>query len=161
RRRTLPTFLVALVGFGLGSLVCGLAPTFALLLVGRVLQGSFGALIATQGLAVAAAVVAPGERGRAMGLVGALAPLGGAAGAGPGIGGVLLARFGWSAIFFVNLPLCALAAGLGLLSLRGVHLGSRRSGSAYRQMGALLRQPTFLWGVLAFGCSVTVGGALY
>jgi predicted MFS family arabinose efflux permease len=80
---------------------------------------------------------------------------------GPGIGGLLLGRFGWSAIFFVNAPVCLLAAGLGLLSLRGVHLGGGRSGSAYRQMGALVRQPAFLWGVLAFGCSVTVGGALY
>src|SRR6266568_9279974 len=99
RFHVLPTFLVAVLGFGLGSLVCGLASSFPLLLVGRVIQGCFGAVIATQGIAVAAAVVSPGERGRAMGIVGALAPLGGVAG--PGIGGLLLANFGWSAVFFV------------------------------------------------------------
>src|SRR5215472_2271770 len=55
----LPTFLVAVLGFGLGSITCGLASNFPLLLVGRVIQGCFGALIATQGLAVAAAVVSP------------------------------------------------------------------------------------------------------
>src|SRR5256885_16913533 len=70
RFRTLPTFLVAVLGFGLGSLTCGLAPNFPLLLLGRVIQGGFGALIATQGIAVAAAVVAPTERGRAMCLIG-------------------------------------------------------------------------------------------
>ena len=159
RFRTLPTFLAAVLGFGLGSVVCGLAPNFAFLLVGRVIQGCFAALLATQGLAVAAAVVSPGERGRAMGIVGALAPLGGVAG--PGIGGLLLARFGWSSIFFVNVPVCLLAALLGLFSLRGVRLGDRQSGSAYRQMGELLRRAPFLWGLLAFFWSVTAAGALY
>ncbi len=157
RFHTLPTFLISVVGFGLGSLTCGLAPNFALLLVGRIVQGCFGAVIATQAIAVAAAVVLPGERGRAMGLIGALAPLGGVAG--PGIGGLLLARFDWSAVFFVNVPVCLLAALLGLFSLRGVRLS--RSGSAYRQMGGLLRRPPFRWGLLAFFCSVTVAGALY
>src|SRR5438105_9774447 len=159
RFRVLPTFLLAVLGFGLGSIICGLASDFALLLVGRVVQGCFGALIATQGIAVAAAVVSPGERGSAMGLIGALAPLGGVAG--PGIGGLLLARFGWSSIFFVNLPACLLAALLGIFSLRGVRLGDRQSGNAYRQMVGLLRRPPFLWGLLAFFCSVTVGAALY
>src|SRR5215470_19221672 len=40
RFRTLPTFLIAVLGFGLGSVTCGLASNFALLLVGRVIQGS-------------------------------------------------------------------------------------------------------------------------
>src|SRR3989440_2920399 len=159
RFRTLPTFLISVVGFGLGSLICGLAPNFALLVAGRVVQGCFGAVIGTQAIAVAAAVVSPGERGRAMGLVGALAPLGGVAG--PGIGGLLLARFGWSSIFFVNVPVCLLAALLGIFSLRDVRLGDRQSGSVYGQMAGLLRRPPFLWGLLAFFCSVTVAGALY
>ncbi len=159
RFRVLPTFLVAVLGFGLGSLLCGLASSFPLLLVGRVVQGCCGAVLATQGLAVAAAVVSPGERGRAMGLVGALAPLGGVAG--PGIGGLLLARFGWSSVFFVNVPICGLAALLGIFSLRGVRLFEQRSGSTYGQMAGLLRRPAFLWGLLAFFWSVSVAGALY
>ena len=159
RFRTLPTFLISVVGFGLGSLTCGLASNFALLVVGRVVQGCFGAVIGIQGLAVTTAVVSPSERGRALGLVGSLAPLGGVAG--PGIGGLLLARFGWSSIFFVNVPVCLLAALLGIFSLRGVRLGDRQSGSAYHQMAGLLRRPPFLWGLLAFFCSVTVGAALY
>src|SRR5437870_12961705 len=63
RFRALPLFLIAVLGFGLGSVACGLAPNYALLLVGRVVQGCFGALIATQGIAVAAAVVAPSAGG--------------------------------------------------------------------------------------------------
>src|SRR6266704_5625239 len=159
RFRSLPTFLVSILGFVLGSVACGLAPNFLVLLTGRIVQGSFAALIATQGVALAAAVVLPKERGRAMGIVGTIAPLGGVAG--PGIGGLLLANFGWSAIFFVNVPVCLLAALLGIFSLRGVRLGDRQSGSAYRQMAGLLRRPSFLWGLLAFFWSVSVAGALY
>src|SRR6266699_2036555 len=161
RFRTLPTFLVAVLGFGLGSLTCGLAPNFPLLLLGRVIQGGFGALIATQGIAVAAAVVAPTERGRAMGLIGSLAPLGGVAG--PGIGGLLLSHWSWQSVFFVNLPICLLTALLGLLSLRGVSLGERHPGSrnGFGQMGALLRRPSFLWSLLGFLCSTTIAAGLY
>src|SRR5207247_901709 len=121
RFRALPTFLVSILGFVLGSVACGLAPNFLVLLTGRIVQGSFAALIATQGVALAAAVVLPKERGRAMGIVGTVAPLGGVAG--PGIGGLLLANFGWSSIFFVNVPVGLLASLLGFLSLRGVTLG--------------------------------------
>src|SRR2546430_16364835 len=153
RFRVLPTFLVAVLGFGLGSIICGLASSFSLLLVGRVVQGCFGAVIATQGIAVAAAVVSSGERGRAMGIVGVLAPLGGVAG--PGIGGLLLANFGWPSVFFVNVPFCLLAALLGLFSLRGVRLGGRPPGGAYRPTAGLLRPPSFPWGLLAFFWSVS------
>jgi DHA2 family multidrug resistance protein-like MFS transporter len=108
---------------------------------------------------VAAAVVSPNERGRAMGIIGAIAPLGSIAG--PGIGGLLLASFGWSAIFFVNVPMCLLAALLGIFSLRGVRLRDQRSSSAYRQMVGLLRRSPFLQGLLAFFWSVSASTALY
>lgn len=159
RFNTLPIFLVAVLGFGLGSVMCGLASSFPVLIMGRVIQGCFGALIATQGMAVAAAVVSPGERGRAMGIIGAIAPLGSIAG--PGIGGLLLATFGWSSIFFVNVPVCILAALLGIFSLRGVRLRGQQSGSAYRQMAGLLRHSPFLQGLLAFFWSVSASTALY
>lgn len=161
RFRTLPLFLIAVLGFGVGSSICGLATSFPFLLVGRVIQGCFAALIATQGIAVAAAVVAPHERGRAMGIVGSLAPLGGVAG--PGIGGLLLAHWSWSVVFLVNIPICLLTALLGLLSLRNMSLVKQRSGSAsgFRQMGALLHRSSFLLGLLGFLCSVTIASSLY
>src|SRR5258708_26597942 len=157
----LPTCLVAVLGFGLGSLVCGLASSFPLLLLGRVVQGGLGSLIATQSFAVAAAVVPPAERGRAVGLIGSLAPLGGVTG--PGIGGLLLSHWSWQAVFFVNVPICLLAAVLGFWSLRGVSIGDRRPGSrsGFQHMGALLRRPPFLWSLLGFLSSTTIAGALY
>src|SRR5207245_10692906 len=54
RLPALPTFLASVLGFGLGSLVCGLSPTFAPLVVARLVQGRFVALLGTQGVAPAA-----------------------------------------------------------------------------------------------------------
>jgi hypothetical protein len=140
---SLPLFLVALGGFAVSTATCGLAPSLAVLVVGRVLQGSAGALISTLGFAVAAGVVRPSERGRAIGIVGSLAPLG--AIAGPGIGGQILAHGSWPGVFFVNLPVSVVAALLGAFSLRWFRLLARppapstqRSGS---QMGRLPRLP--------------------
>src|SRR5437667_1302873 len=125
RFRPLTSFLVAVLGFGVGSIICGLAQDFSFLLLGRVIQGIFGSVIPTLGVAGAVTVVSPAERGRAMGIVTMLAPLG--AVAGPGIGGLLLNYWGWSAIFFVNVPVCLLAILLACLSLRGVTFGASPS----------------------------------
>src|SRR3989442_520576 len=43
RFRALPTFLVSILGFVLGSVACGLAPNFLVLLTGRIVQGGFAA----------------------------------------------------------------------------------------------------------------------
>ncbi len=160
RFRTLDTFLASILGFGLGSIVCGLAPSVPVLLTGRVVQGCFAALMSTQGIAMAAAVVSPKERGRAMGIVGTIAPLGGIAG--PGIGGLLLATFGWSSIFFVNLPIIAAASVLGVYSMRGVTLaGYGKTLSTYSQMFDLLHRPQFLAALFALFSSVSASVALY
>ena len=160
RFRALPMFLISILGFGLGSIICGFAANIAFLLAGRAVQGSFAALIGTQGFALAAAVVSPKERGKAMGIIGTIAPLGGVAG--PGIGGLLLANFGWSSIFFVNLPVCLLASALGIFSLRGIRLRNQGvSNNTYQLMIEILRRPRFLLGLLAFFFSVSVGVALY
>jgi MFS transporter, DHA2 family, multidrug resistance protein len=158
RFRSLPVFLISVLGFGAGSVICGLAPNFLTLLAGRVIQGSFAALIGTLGFALAASIVSPKERGKAMGIIGTVAPLGGVAG--PGIGGLLLANFGWSSIFFVNLPVIIAASILGIYSLRGTSL-HKAGNSVYGQMLGLLRNAQFLFPLLAFFFSVSTSVALY
>ncbi len=159
RFRPLTSFLVAVLGFCVGSIICGLAQDFAFLLLGRVIQGIFGSVIPTLGVAGAVTVVSPAERGRAMGIITMLAPLG--AVAGPGIGGLLLNYWGWSAIFFVNVPVCLLAVLLACLSLRGVTFDASPSGSGLRHLGSLLSRMQFVWALLTLLCSATIGGALF
>jgi DHA2 family multidrug resistance protein-like MFS transporter len=102
RGHPLTLFGSSVIGFGLGSILCGLAPDLWILLLGRVVQGVAGCVIMAQNLAVATALVAPSERGRAIGLISTLATLGSVTG--PGIGGLLLAHVGWSSIFSSTSP---------------------------------------------------------
>ncbi|MBD9676619.1 MFS transporter [Pseudomonas sp. PDM18] len=106
RRRV---FLAGMAGFGMASLICGLAPSPSVLIVGRVLQGLSAAAMAPQGLASIHALFPEQERSRALAVYGAA--LGFAAVAAQVLGGVLIAAdvFGlqWRAIFLINLPIVA------------------------------------------------------
>ena len=105
RRRVLVTGLGLYVG---GSLAGGLAPTQEILLVARAVQGLGGALVFPATLALVNTTFAEGrERNRAVAVWGGA----GAAGLVIGVllGGVLTQAFGWESVFFVNVPLVALA----------------------------------------------------
>lgn len=64
-------FLIGVTGFGLTSVICGLASSPAILILGRVLQGLSAAAMAPQGLASIHALFPEKERARALGLYGA------------------------------------------------------------------------------------------
>src|SRR5437899_11476189 len=102
------TFLLGLLGFGLTSALCGFAPSMALLVLFRVLQGAAGALLVPGSLALITANFEGEEQGRAFGT------WAGASGAttilGPLIGGLLVDTVSWRAAFFINVPLAAVAA---------------------------------------------------
>lgn len=110
-------FLLAVCGFAGASVLCGLAPSLPWLVICRFLQGGFGALIAALVLPLAASAIRQEQRGRAMGIIGALGPLG--AVVGPGLGGLLLACLGWRSIFFVNVPVCLVAVLIGARTILG------------------------------------------
>ena len=93
--------------FVLGSLLCGLAWNLWSLVGFRVLQGLGASMIYAIGPAIIGDAFAPKERGQALGLMGSIVAAGSSAG--PVIGGLLLGKFGWSSIFFVNVPIGLLA----------------------------------------------------
>jgi EmrB/QacA subfamily drug resistance transporter len=100
RRRLLlgGTFL-----FTLASLLCGLAPTLALLIAARAVQGVGAAIMMALTMAFAGETV-PRERiGSAMGLLGSTSAIGTALG--PSLGGFLIAASSWPAIFLISVPL--------------------------------------------------------
>jgi EmrB/QacA subfamily drug resistance transporter len=105
RRRVLVSGLALYAG---GSLAGGLAPTPEILLVARAAQGLGGALVFPSTLALINTTFAEGaERNRAVAVWGGA----GASGLVIGVllGGVLTQAFGWEAVFFVNVPLVAVA----------------------------------------------------
>jgi EmrB/QacA subfamily drug resistance transporter len=106
-------FLVGLVVFVIGSLMCGLAPTLGWLVAGRVVQGAGGAALSPGSLSVlAAAFPTPRERTQAIGIWSGVSGV--ALAAGPLLGGLLIQVSGWQAIFFVNLPIGVVTLLLGL-----------------------------------------------
>ncbi|GAB3262087.1 MFS transporter [Larkinella harenae] len=93
--------------FVLGSLLCGLAWSLWSLVAFRVVQGLGASMIYAVGPAIIGDTFAPQERGQALGLMGSVVAAGSSAG--PVLGGFLLGQFGWASIFFVNVPIGALA----------------------------------------------------
>jgi len=93
--------------FVLGSLLCGLAWNLWSLVSFRVLQGLGASMIYAIGPAIISDAFTPNERGKALGLMGSIVAAGSSAG--PVIGGLLLGKFGWTSIFFVNVPIGLIA----------------------------------------------------
>jgi MFS transporter, DHA2 family, methylenomycin A resistance protein len=110
RRRV---FAGGLLIFGASSLVCALAPSVAVLVAGRAMQGVGAAAILPASLAIINHAFAESdERTKAIGFWAALGSL--ALVAGPLAGGVLVDAIDWRAIFWLNLPLVAIALALSL-----------------------------------------------
>lgn len=100
RRRLL---LAGIFLYTVASVLCAVAPTFWLLIAGRAAQGLGGAIMMALSMAFVGETVSKARTGSAMGLLGTMSAIGTALG--PSLGGVLIAGFGWRAIFLINLPL--------------------------------------------------------
>jgi EmrB/QacA subfamily drug resistance transporter len=141
RRRA---FAWGAVGFALASALAGFAPSEAVLLVARTLQGVAGAFLTTNSLALIRATFGP-ESGRAIGLW--TAWTGVATIAGPPAGGALVEWASWRWIFFLNLPLAAVTIWLA-------HAGRCEEQADERQ--GRLDLPGAVTAAIAFG-TVTYG----
>jgi len=109
-------YMIGLVGFGVASLLCGLAPTALLLILTRILQGIFGALLVPGGLAIINTNFPMAERGAAIGTWSAWSAI--FAALGPLLGGYILGVTTWRWIFLINVPLVALCYVLGRASIK-------------------------------------------
>jgi EmrB/QacA subfamily drug resistance transporter len=105
-------FLAGLLVFSLGSALCGLAPSVALLVAGRVIQGAGAAALLPSSLGLLLSAFPIERRSQIVTLWGGVGAL--AVATGPSLGAVLIAAGGWRLVFFVNLPIGALAAVLGI-----------------------------------------------
>jgi len=104
RRRLLSAGIVV---FTVASALCGLAPALWMLVAARALQGLGAAVLLALTVAFVGETVPKERTGAAMGLLGTTSAVGTALG--PSLGGLLIAGFGWRAVFLVNVPLGAAA----------------------------------------------------
>ncbi|HEY3010396.1 MAG TPA: MFS transporter [Micromonosporaceae bacterium] len=122
RRRML---MIGVVGFVAASIACAVAPSIEALVVARVLQGLFGAVMIPQGFGLIRDLFSPQTMGKAYGIFGPMIGL--ATILGPIVAGLLvdadLFGTGWRPIFAINVPLGAFAIVAGRIALPGASAG--------------------------------------
>ncbi len=106
RRRT---FVIGLLTFGAGSLLCSLAPNLELLIVFRMVQAVGGSMLNPVAMSIITnTFTIPRERAQAIGVWGAV--IGVSMALGPVVGGALVSSVGWRSIFWINIPVALVAA---------------------------------------------------
>jgi len=128
-----PILLAGLVVFTLGSALCGAAPTLPMLVAARLFQGLGASLIFAVNLAMISYAFPPSERGRALGLNSVVVSLG--VSVGPTIGGIITQALSWRWIFYVNVPVGAIAI---LAAARILTERRRRDPGRFDPIGASL-----------------------
>lgn len=103
RRRLM---LIGLASFGLGSLLCAVAPTIEVLIAARVAQGLGASILVPLTLATTIMVFPPEQRGKGVAIQAIIGNMG--AVVGPVAGGLLLEYASWPWIFWINVPVCVL-----------------------------------------------------
>jgi DHA2 family multidrug resistance protein len=108
-------FVASMIGFGICSALCGLAPSLAFLVVFRVLQGICGGPMMPLSQTLLRRIFPPAQQNAALGLwamTTVVAPI-----AGPLLGGALVDGVGWPWIFFINVPVAMVVAVLAWRTL--------------------------------------------
>ena len=126
-------FLLGVSMFLLGSVICAASKTLGILIAGRVVQGTGGALLlpASTGLLLGAFGIE--KRTQVIAWTGGIGALGVASG--PTVGAFMVDWLGWRSAFWINLPVCLIALGLGVKALRET---DRQSGPNPDAIGATM-----------------------
>jgi len=126
-------FLYGVLGFTIGSLMCGMSGSFFMLIVSRAIQalGAAAAMATNQG--VITQVFPANERGRALGITGTFVALGSMAG--PPIGGFIINSFNWEYIFLINVPI---GIAVYIMGLRILPRQKGTTGETFDMKGSVL-----------------------
>lgn len=126
-------FAAGFAVYAVGSLVCGLAPSFPLLVASRALQALGVSMVSANSQAIITECFPPHQRGMAMGISSTIVGFGYFAG--PIVAGLAIDNLGWRYVFLITVPLSLAGLVLALLVLPE---SRRRTGAGFDVPGALL-----------------------
>lgn len=107
--------LIGVAGFALASVIAGLSLSIVMLVVARVLQGVFAAMLVPAGLAVVRQTFPEARLGVAFGIYGMVSSL--ALIGGPLVGGLLVQAASWHWVFFINVPVAIVSILIGAFTI--------------------------------------------
>jgi EmrB/QacA subfamily drug resistance transporter len=139
--------------FGIGSALCGVAPTIPILVGSRILQALGAAMLQANSIAIITSAVPASSRGKAIGIQGSAQAIG--LSIGPTVGGLMLANFSWRLIFYVNIPVAILGTILATFILPRDMPNPHSNKFDY--LGAVLFTPALILIVLIFKDGYKVG----
>lgn len=111
-------FLFAMICFTVGSAICGISPSFSIMMVGRVVQAIGAGLIMPLITNIFLAVFPPEKRGSAMGTMGIVMIF--APAVGPTLSGWIVQNYTWRILFYMMIPLGILDILLAIKWLKNV-----------------------------------------
>ncbi|WP_435887419.1 MFS transporter [Streptomyces nigra] len=149
------TFLIGVAGFAVSSAAIGLSQGITMVIVFRVFQGLFGALLMPAALGLLRATFPAEKLNMAIGIWGMV--IGASTAGGPILGGVLVEHVNWQSVFFINVPVGVLAVALGVwilldhraenaprsFDLLGIAL---LSAAVFCLVWAIIKAPEWGWG---------------
>ena len=133
-------FIVAMSLFSLGILLAAIAPTFSILLAGRMIQASGAALMMPLLMNVMLAAFPIEKRGSAMGVFGLVMVV--APAIGPTLSGFVVEHYSWRVLFYIVLPLALIPLALGIFKLKNL---------TFQDRGLSLDKASLVFSSLGFG----------
>ncbi len=115
-------YVIGFMVFTAGSFLCGQAGTSWMLVSARMLQGIGASMLMACSPALVVDAFPQTERGKALGMMGAVVAAG--LTLGPLAGGMILSYFSWRLIFYINIPIGVMAVVAGILVLRDLPAGN-------------------------------------
>ncbi|EQG26938.1 MFS transporter [Clostridioides difficile] len=98
--------------FTIGSFLCSMSNNLSTLISSRIFQAVGASILMATGLGIVSNAFPANEKGKAIGITGAVVGIGNMSG--PVIGGIILEHFGWPSIFIINIPIGIIAVFLGI-----------------------------------------------
>ncbi|SCX18862.1 Multidrug resistance protein B [Agrobacterium sp. DSM 25558] len=149
RLNTRPVFILAMSLFSAGTLICGLAPGFPVLVAGRIVQASGTAIMMPLLMTTVMNLVPPETRGKTMGNISIVISV--APAIGPTLSGLILSFLDWRWMFFLVLPIALAALALGAKRIENVTVPTNAPIDVLSVVLSAIGFGSFVYGLNALG----------